>query len=134
MKLGVVFLNALALVNRAASTAHSKAEVPHRAGKFRNQRTKLFFRFLIFEEKQDVQIGVGKQHLPAVTAKRQQGQPVLRRVMHLQHVAERLVDGTVGKLAKLAQRFLGRRSSFKLVTNPLAFRFHLRNEITHGLC
>src|SRR5262245_31225400 len=54
--------------------------------------------------------------------------------MYLQHVAERPVDGAVGELAKLAQRFLRRRSSFKLRANPLPLRFHLQNEITDRLC
>src|SRR5215468_234686 len=51
--------------------------------------------------------------------------------MHLHHLAERPVNGAVGKLAKLTQRLLGGRAGIKLRMNPLPLRFHLRNENTH---
>ena len=130
MKFSVVFFNAFAFINGAARAAHTKAQVPHGAGKFRNERTELFLGFLIFKEKQDVQIGIREQHLAAVAAQRQQRKAFIRRFVHPHHVAEGLVNGIVGELAKPVQRGLGRGACIELRANPLAFRFHFRNENT----
>src|SRR5260370_29105233 len=49
MKLCIVLFDALALVDRPASAADPKSQIPHRARKFGNKRPKLHFGFFVLK-------------------------------------------------------------------------------------
>src|ERR1700730_6716267 len=88
VKLRMVPFYAFTFVDRASGGANAKSQVPQHAGKFFDQRTEFRFGFLVAKKKKDIEVGVGNQKPPSITAQRQQAQSLRFAVMDPQHLAE----------------------------------------------
>ena len=121
MKLGVVFFDAFALIERAARGAHAKTEIPQRAGKVCNQRTKFSLSFFVSEQEENIQIRVGEKQSPTVSAKCHEGQALWLSVVDSQNFSKNLLGSAIGKVTECAQCVLRASAGFKLVPDALSF-------------
>ena len=67
MELGIIFLEALRFFNSSSREAHTETDVPQRSRKLCNQTVCCLLCRLILEEKEDIEIRVGKEELPPVS-------------------------------------------------------------------
>src|SRR5450432_4898321 len=117
MKFRVVLFYALTFVDGSTRGAAPKSQIPQHARKFSDQRPEFCFGFLVSKKKKDIQVGVGKQMPPSITAQRQQGKPLRVAVMDAQDLAENALDGPVRQFAQRAQRFARAHARFELLAD-----------------
>src|ERR1700730_361270 len=132
VKLGVVFFDAPAFLDRAARRANTESQVPQRAGEVRDQRPEILFRFLASEQKEYVEIRVGKQKLAAVSAKGQQTQTRWRTAVDTHYLADNSPDVVVRQFTQCAYGFPRAHTRFELLPDTLSLVVGLRAEHRQG--
>ena len=71
VKFRIVLFYAFTFVDRSSGGANAKSQVPQHAGKFSDHRTEFRFGCLVAKKKENIEVGVGKQKSPPITAERQ---------------------------------------------------------------
>src|ERR1700733_1998778 len=97
MKFDVVFLDALALFQRSPGGADAESHIPKRSRKIRNQWTKCLLRLLRAEQKQNIEIRVGKKQPPPISTQSHQAKPRRAQRMRLQRILKHLLRRVIGQ-------------------------------------
>src|SRR5271167_2274633 len=121
MKFRVVFFDAFAFLEGAASGAHAKTEIPQRAREIGDERTKLRFGFFVAKQKENIQIRVGEKQAATVAPKGYEAEPLRLGVVDSQDFSKNLLGSAIGKFAKRAQRVLRASAGFKPLPDTLPF-------------
>src|SRR5215813_12020789 len=132
MEFCVVFLDAVTFVDGAASGANAKAEVPHGAREFGDERAKFGFNFFVGEEEEDVEVRIGEEHAAAVAPESEEAEAFGFGAVSFEGFFEDLLQAAVGEVAEGGQCFAGTGAMLEFLADTRSLVLALRSEVGNG--